>query len=72
MPKKRENKNERNQTFSKLGNNFGELVRDSWTESGPDYPSRVRGYLQLVIKSTLVLVTLVLFSFKTNYKDNEK
>jgi len=34
MPKKRENKNERNQTFSKLGNNFGELVRDSWTESG--------------------------------------
>ena len=37
MPKKRENKNERNQTFSKLGNNFGELVRDPGIESGAGY-----------------------------------
>ena len=54
-----------------------EIILVSWSgiqgqSLAPDYPGRVRGYLQLVIKSTLVLVTLVLFSFKTNYKDNEK
>ena len=54
-----------------------EIILVSWSgihgqNLAPDSTDWVRGYLKLVIKSTLVLVTLVLFSFKTNYKDNEK